>query len=203
MLALSGMQRWVRPGVFIDATTIKEDAQGLGAFAPRGGITRKSSFLGVYRATNWRVQKRRYSGNNDYVMQCGDWLAMPQGRICKRKGRVIARLATPDLGMYPICAVQEPPAGTTANCHFVAFYTPRSIGVAGSFPIECVALYAARDLQSGEELFVHYGDSKTRSYDVGTSAPPVFKKDIPDNETPGNWLPPGMPALADGWRRRA
>ena len=86
MLALSGMQRWVRPGVFIDATTITEDAQGLGAFAPRGSITRKSSFLGVYRATKWRVQKRRYSGNNDYVMQCGDWLAIPQGRICKRQG---------------------------------------------------------------------------------------------------------------------
>ena len=81
MLALSGMQQWVRPGVFIDATTITEDAQGLGAFAPRGSITRKSSFLGVYRATKWRVQKRRYSGSNDYVMQCGDWLAIRQGRM--------------------------------------------------------------------------------------------------------------------------
>ena len=125
MLALGCAQRWVRPGVFIDATTIPEDAQGQGAFAPRGSITRKSSFLGVYRATKWRVQKRRYSGNNDYVMQCGDWLAMPQGRIRKLKGRVIARLEKPDLGIYPICAVQEPPAGTTANCHFVAFYSPR------------------------------------------------------------------------------
>lgn len=65
--------------------------------------------------------------------------------------------------------------------------------------VALVALYAARDLMLGEELFVHYGEDMGRDYEVGEPAPDLFKYDIPARELPCNWSPP-LGALRDGYR---
>lgn len=106
----------------------------------------------------------------------------------------------PDLCSYPMAAVQEPPQHRQANCTFMAFYKPSDIGIIrqpGS--IAFVALYAARDLAAGEELFVHYGNDKNRDYPVGLPAPNLNKADIPPTEYPHHWLA-GLPPHADAWR---
>ena len=61
-------------------------------------------------------------------------------------------------------AIQEPPPGTAANCHFIFYSKAGEIGAPGtkSKAIAHVAVHAARDLEPGEELFVHYGDAKAR-----------------------------------------
>ena len=66
--------------------------------------------------------------------------------------------------------------------------------------VALVAVYAARDLVPGEELFVHYGDDIGRGYAVGDPAPAVFKYEITAEELPYNWLPPCSNALRDGYR---
>lgn len=45
--------------------------------------------------------------------------------------------------------------------------------------VALVALYAARDLVPGEELFVHYGEDMGRNYEVGEPAPDLLKYEIP------------------------
>ena len=66
--------------------------------------------------------------------------------------------------------------------------------------IALVAVYAARDLVPGEELFAHYGDDIGRDYAVGDPAPELFKYELPTDELPYNWLLPGAKALRDGYR---
>ena len=53
-------------------------------------------------------------------MQCGPWRAFPNLR--KRK--------KPDLAMHPMMAINDPPPGITANCHFKYFCRAGDIGVA-------------------------------------------------------------------------
>ena len=61
MESLMARKTWVRTGVRIGSTTISADA-GRGAFAPTGRVTRKASFIGVYRARSWR----RACGDSEY-----------------------------------------------------------------------------------------------------------------------------------------
>ena len=61
-----------------------------------------------------------------------------------------------------------------------------------------MAVYAARDLVPGEELFAHYGDDIGRDYAVGDPAPELFKYEVPTDELPYNWLLPGAKALSAG-----
>jgi hypothetical protein len=186
---LLAMKAWVRPGVFVDSTTISADKGGRGAFAPRHGVTRKASFIGVYRATNWRRSSgdSKYRGSNDYTFQVGSWRAAPGKKL--------------NLASFKMMAVQEPPEGVTANCAFIFFSKAGQVGapMAKSASIALVALYAARDLAPGEELFAHYGDDKNRSYEVGAPAE-LFKYEIPATEYPVHWTLHG--AAADGWRPR-
>jgi len=174
---------WVRPGVTLGRTTIEADEGGVGAFAPMHPAATRGAFLGVYRADYWKpCGKRRYGGRNDYVMEVGEWRAVP--KMSGSDGK-------PDLAKCAMLAIQEPPAGGQANCVFFAFYAARDIGVAGpgGRPIASVAVYAARDLLPGEELFVHYGDGKARDYDVGEPAARLLKKEIAADELPCAWLP--------------
>lgn len=128
MLAILMQDRWVRSGVKLKRTTVAADPHGMGLFAPAGGL-RKGSFIGVYRAERWTLASSgaAYKGSNEYVMQVGDWRAMP------RLPRMEAGKATmkADVTKFPIMAAQEPPPGVIANCIFMAFYDPREIGVAG------------------------------------------------------------------------
>ena len=41
--------------------------------------------------------------------------------------------------------------------------------------VALVAVYAARDLEPGEELFVHCGPEKGRDHEIGEPAPPLYK----------------------------
>ena len=68
--------------------------------------------------------------------------------------------------------------------------------------VVCVALYATDDIRPGEEVYVHYGDSKGRDYEVGDAAAPLYKKDIAHDELPFNFLPAGESAMHDGFRYR-
>ena len=122
---------------------------GRGAFAPCGGITRRASFVGVYRTRCWRrgdrsTPLRRQERKNDYVFQVGSWRAAPS------TGR-------PGLGRYPVMAIQEPPPNVDANCVPIFFSKACEIGAPGkkSAPIACVAVYTramwspARNCSSG------------------------------------------------------
>ena len=100
-------------------------------------------------------------------------------------------------------AIQEPPINTEANCVFVYFSKAKEIGAQRpkGKRVSAVAVYAARDLRPGEELFVHYGSSKARDYNVGEPASdPVYKYEIKPEEYPCAWLQPGCFAPMDGWR---
>ena len=188
MEGVMARKTWVRTGVRIGPTTISADA-GRGAFAPTGRVTRKASFIGVYRARSWRraCEDSEYRGTNDYTFQIGSWRASPGKKI--------------DLADYKMMAVQEPPPGVTANCVFIFFSKAGQIGASpSSRSIALVALYAARDLAPGEELFAHYGNSKNRSYDVGNPAV-LYQYEIPPTEYPAQWTL-GNIAAADGWRPR-
>ena len=192
MQALCNSKRWIRPGVKLGPTTIGADPGGIGAFAPIPHVP-VGSFLGVYRAGLWTETQSLYRGTNSYVMQAGLWRIMPRIRSNGND--------TPNLAQFPILAVQEPPVGTRANCIFMTFHSAGEIGAPypKSKRVECVALYSARDLAPGEELFVHYGDAKHRHYDVGE--PPekeLFKYKINPAELPGRWLLGD--ALDDGYR---
>ena len=189
MHALLNRKSWVRPGIRVGPTTISADADGCGAFAPECRVTSAASFLGVYRAPCWRraPDDHPYRGDNDYTFQVGGWRAAP--------GRDV------NLAEYKMMAVQDPPAGVTANCVFVFFSKAGQIGakLPKSAGVALVALYAARDLVSGEELFAHYGGSKHRSYEVGHPAT-LYQYQIQESEYPTNWNL--GTANADGWRPR-
>ena len=78
MDALMCVKHWVRPGVFVDVTTVAADVGGSGAFAPPGKVTPKGAFIGAYRAPRWRRgEMTPYKGENDYVFQVGPWRAAP------------------------------------------------------------------------------------------------------------------------------
>ena len=169
---------WVRPGVHLARTTIEADGDGMGTFAPFSGCPR-GGFLGAYRGERWHRATTPYKGSNDYVMQIDDWRCIPNISAKRRKQQ---------LANLPIAAVQEPPAGIEANCVFVPFYDSQQLGVPGRKQrVASIALYAARELLSYEELFVHYGDGKKRNYEVGKAAK-LLKKDIPEEELPCRWV---------------
>ena len=97
MFALSCQRRWCRPGITIGPTTVAADVNGFGAFAPTGEKVKRGSFIGVYRATQWRrggslTSTGRYNGSNKYVMQVGYWRAYPK---CSTAS------GGPDLAEYP------------------------------------------------------------------------------------------------------
>ena len=144
---------WVRPGVCTAPTTIGADVGGFGAFAPSDKPTRRGAFIGTYTADRWRRAsgENPYMGNNDYVLQVGEWRASPTTN-------------RPDVARNMMMAIQEPPPGKVANCHFIFYSKAGDIGAqcAKSKSVACVAVHAARDLDAGEELFIHYGDSKGR-----------------------------------------
>ena len=68
MHALSNQIHWVRPGVRLGRTTITEDQNGIGLFAPVVA-TLRGSFIGVYSASQWRLGEGPYKGTNDYVVR--------------------------------------------------------------------------------------------------------------------------------------
>ena len=189
MQAMMSERCWVRPGVRVFPTTISEDPDGRGAFAPTLGVTRRCSFLGVYRARHWRraSDDHPYRGVNDYTMQIGGWRAACQAPV--------------QLSDYKMLAVQEPPHGVTANAAFLFFSKAGDIGadLPASHGVALVALYAARDLDPGEEILVHYGPDKHRDYPVGIPAK-ICKYEIPKSEYPSQFVHGN--AVADGWRPR-
>ena len=65
-----------------------------------------------------------------------------------------------------------------------------------------MALYTARDVLPGEELFVHYGDDKVRGYKTGEPAPKLHKHEIEQGELPRNFLAIQGKPMADGFRFR-
>jgi hypothetical protein len=112
MFALGCQQRWCRPGITTGQTGVDADVDGIGAFAPFVEKLTRGSFIGVYRATQWRrggslTSTGRYNGSNKYVMQVDSWRAYPK---CSTAS------GGPDLAKYPMCAIQDPPEGTIANC---------------------------------------------------------------------------------------
>ena len=87
---------------------------------------------------------------------------MSQHLGCAR-GRVRARhVAHAD----SLCARRQ----EQANCFFVIWYSERDILQGGANPnraVEAVAIHAARDIQAGTELTLHYGALYARDYDAG------------------------------------
>jgi hypothetical protein len=54
--------------------------------------------------------------------------------------------------------------------------------------VALVAIYTATKVLPNAELFVHYGDQKKRSYEVGDPAPLLPKRDILESELPRCWI---------------
>lgn len=187
----------MRPGIVVDESTILEDIGGFGLFTTDEKIPR-GSFIGAYTAPQkgWRYfdssKVGTYNGKDSYVMQAGNWRWSP---TCGRP--------RPDLGRYPLAAVQEPPVGTEANCIFIPFYDPRDIGASSGARLVFVAVYTARDVEPFSELFVHYGDMKRRNYEVGSPAPLLNKSDIAEAELPRQWTISQMlgDAIREAYRR--
>jgi hypothetical protein len=132
---------WTRPGIMLRRTTVRADPSGNGAFAP-SHPTPPGAFIGMYRGHRWRPISgdHRYRGRDKYVMEMSGWRVSPSSTPA---GDV-------DLALYPLAAVQEPPAGITANCAFVPFFKASDIGLPGHASIACVALYSARELHPAE-----------------------------------------------------
>jgi hypothetical protein len=181
MFDMFASKYWVRPGFTIGYTTVAADQGGLGGFAPTEGL-RRGQFIGTYIGNSWRRVSPfsgPYTGPDDYVMEFGDWRWTPQRR---RSSNTHEWIAT-----HPVSALQEPVAGTRANCIFKSFTKPAMVGLSGREPIALVAVYSAQDIGGCEELFVHYGNAKRRDYDVGEPALPLTLKDIPAAELPRCW----------------
>ena len=171
MQAVMNSKAWVRRGVTIGKTTVAADPGGIGVFAPELERTPRAAFIGVYRAPHWRraAGAAAYRGKCDYVMQVGGWRAGP--RVMRKKP------SRPNVSDFKMMAMQEPPAGMVANCQFVYFSRAAEINapVPSSRSVSLVAVYTARELEPGEELFVHYGAGKARDYEVGSKCPELFK----------------------------
>jgi hypothetical protein len=76
----------------------------------------------------------------------------------------------PDLGMFPMAAMQEPSKGARANCTFKMFRQPKAVGLSGSRPVTLVAIYTTEPISGDSELFVHYGNEKKRDYVASRAA---------------------------------
>jgi len=193
MQDLCNLKHCIRPGVRVTRTSVVADASGFGLYAPENEDLERGSFIGVYSGDSWRWAGMggAYRGKNNYVMQVGAWRTSP-------------KMSSPSMQVnihkYKMMAMQEPPPGVTANCQFVYFSRASDIGadVSKSKSISCVAAYTACAVAAGKELFVHYGDEKNRDYDVGFSAPVLYKKDIKDCEYPHVYTLHCAPC--DGWR---
>jgi hypothetical protein len=195
MFTLLAEKYWIRPGINITCTTVAEDPEGIGVFAPPEGLA-EGSFVGVYvgRDASWRSIgpfSHPYRGSDDYVMESGCWRWTPKSREATK----------PNLGQFPMAAMQEPPVGRRANCTLKAFTNPKMVGLAGSQPVTLVAMYTTERIDGNEELFVHYGDAKKRSYEVGEPALHLALKDIAPEELPCHWT--GDPTRISGAYRRA
>ena len=188
---------WVRNGVSIGKTTVVDNPGGFGAFAPQHSKTSRGAFIGVYRASTWRraPMGTTYRGNCDYVMQVGNWRAASAHGRRRPESQL-------NLADFKMMAVQEPPPGKEGNCQFIFFGRAGDIGapMCKSRAVALVALYATRDLEPGEELFVHYGEDKRRSYCVGLPGRRLNKHEITRSEYPDKWLLTAMHANSDGWR---
>jgi hypothetical protein len=180
MFQLLARKYWVPPGINISTTTVAEDPNGIGAFAPPEGMER-GMFVGTYLGKYWREISglpSPYCGTDDYVMEDGVWRWTPK-RPAEEK---------PNLGQYPMAALQEPPYSKRANCTFKSFTQRRAIGLHGSQPMTLVAVYTTERIQGNSELFVHYGNAKKRSYEVSDPALPLALKDISPEELPRCWV---------------
>ena len=76
----------------------------LGLFLESRAPIQKGTFLGFYTGS-WMLVSGPYRGGCRHVFEVDDL-------------RVVPRLSNMD---HPICRVNEPPPGTTANCAFVRF----------------------------------------------------------------------------------
>ena len=118
---------WIRQGVLVKRTSILEDEGGFGVYAPPEGFPRPGMFVGTYIGLSWRqvgIFAAPYRGRDDYVMESGCWRWTP---TCVGQ--------KPDLGMFPMAAMQEPPKGARANCTFKTFRQPTAVGLSGSRPV--------------------------------------------------------------------
>ena len=178
----------------VKRTSVSSDANGFGLYAVNEDLPR-GSFVGVYTAENWRWagMDSAYRGTNDYVMQVGSWRASPKTSSSSKRVNVFK---------FKVMVIQEPPKCVAANCQFMYFSRAGDIGadVSKSKAISCVAAYTTSAVAAGSELYVHYGDSKKRDYEVGLEAPLLYKKDINESEYP-NMYALGF-APREGWRPR-
>ena len=99
---------------------------------------------------------------------------------------------------YRIAAVQEVPEGQVANVAFVRWFKVGDVletppdGIARNASADSVAMYAARDLYDGEELFAHYGSSYPRTWVSGRPSQ-ISKKDLGPPRSSAACVP------ADAW----
>ena len=151
---------------------------------------KKGSFVGLYRG-EWKRRRsaRSYDGaRKSHAMETDDFFIVPPP----------AATDLVNVYEYRTAAVQEVPQGEVANVVFVRWFTVGDVleeppaGISRKASADSVALYAARDLYDGEELFTHYGSEYPRTWVAGRCGH-LVKKDI---------LPPRLAAAyvpADAW----
>ena len=183
-----------RQNLQVRTTSIVFPKRGKSRSAERGLFTTepipKGGFIGLYAGDFEDAEDNK--AITEYTVSNGFFDITPScGEETCRKG-VDPR---PDAGMFPLAMVNEPPSGVTANCVMVdwtepikvvypltkelkKYYTTRG---GPRWTVHCIAYHAARHINAGEEIFVHYGNSYGRKYTVGKPAF-LYKNDWDDIE---------------------
>ena len=182
-----GCAEWVRVRV---SSIVAEDA-GLGLFValPIGRpsdltkgcsdygvdehgtpVVKRGTFVGLYRGKWMRrtTQSSSYRGaRRSHAMETDDFFIVPP------RAGASADAAHVNVYEYRIAAVQEVPQGEVANVTFVRWFKVGDVletppeGIARNASADSVAMYAARDLYDGEELFTFYGSGYPRTWVTG------------------------------------
>ena len=149
------MAPYIRPFLAVAQTTLRDPTSGeqypfMGLYA--GMDLPKGTFLGFYSGD---IKDGDYTGKDSYVFQLSDVYIKPRKT---RKGVDPVR--------YPLAMCNEPRPGETANVTTIEFSSAKDV-IATLKPktkIAALGFYTCRDVQGGEELFVHYGKRYHRGH---------------------------------------
>ena len=149
------MAPFLRPFLATAQTTLRDPTTG--ERYPFHGLyttvkLAKGSFLGFYSGV---FKDGEYRGRDAYVFSLSNVHIRPR----KVKGQI-------DPARYPLAMCNEPPVSVDANVCVVEHSKAKGVipQLPDSSDIAALAFYTCRDVEGGEELFVHYGSNYNRSH---------------------------------------